>query len=137
MKDTIIQWLKDYIKFGGSTPYLSDEQLLQRALQSSGLLGTGERVLQAALPLYRSRDEGIVDRLFGETVGGSPMVRNIITGGKAIGALGQGQTERAVGQATKLIPGVGPITPIRNVINQFIHGKPIDPYPLVKENNNE
>jgi len=131
------QWLKDYIKFGGSTPYLSDEQLLQRALQSSGLLGTGERVLQAALPLYRSRDEGIVDRLFGETVGGSPMVRNIITGGKAIGALGQGQTERAVGQATKLIPGIGPITPIRNVINQFIHGKPIDPYPLVKENNNE
>ncbi len=124
---------KDYIKFGGSTPYLSDEQLLQRALQSSGLLGTGERVLQAALPLYKSRDENLVDRLFGETVGGSPMVRNLITGGKSLGALGEGKTERALGQATKLIPGVGPITPVRNVINQFIHGKTIDPYPLVKE----
>ena len=90
-------------------------------------------MLQAALPLYKSRDENLVDRLFGETVGGSPMVRNLITGGKSLGALGEGKTERALGQATKLIPGVGPITPIRNVINQFIHGKTIDPYPLVKE----
>lgn len=127
------QWLKDYIKFGESTPYLNDAQLLQRALQSSGLLGTGERVLQAALPLYRSRDESLIDRLFGETVGGSPMARNIITGGKAIGALGAGETERAVGQATKLIPGVGPITPIRNILNDLIHGRKPDPYPM-KEN---
>jgi hypothetical protein len=61
------------------------------------------------------------------------MARNIITGGKAIGALGAGETERAVGQATKLIPGVGPITPIRNILNDLIHGRKPDPYPL-KEN---
>ena len=130
------QWLKDYLKFGGSTPYLNDAQLLQRALQTSGLLGSGERILQLGLPLYKSRDEGIVGRLFGETAGGAPLMRNILTAGKAVGALGEGNTERSVSQATKLIPGVGPITPIRNIINNFIHGKPLDPYPLVKEKNN-
>jgi len=125
------QWLKDYIKFGGSTPYLSDAQLLQRALQSSGLLGTGERLLQGALPLYRSRDESITDRLFGETVGGSPTVRSIGTAMKALGALGKGETERAAGHATKLIPGVGPITPVRNIITDLVHGKSPDPYPFL------
>ena len=125
------QWLKDFIKFGGSSPYLSDAQLLQRALQSSGLLGTGERLLQGALPLYRSRDEGITDRLFGETVGGSPTVRSLGTAMQAIGALGKGETERAAGHATKLIPGVGPITPIRNVITDLVHGKSPDPYPFL------
>ena len=124
------QWLKDYLKFGGSTPYLSDAQLVQRALQSSGLLGTGERVLQAALPLYKSRDEGIMDRLFGETIGGSPTVRNLITAGKAVEALGTGDTERATRQATKLIPGIGVYTPGRNIITDAIHGKPIDPFPF-------
>lgn len=129
------QWLKDFLKFGGSTPYLNDAQLLQRALQTSGLLGSGERILQLGLPLYKSRDEGIIGRLFGETAGGAPLMRNVLTAGKAIGALGEGNTERSVSQATKLIPGVGPITPIRNVINNFIHGKSLDPYPLVKEKN--
>jgi hypothetical protein len=123
------QWLKDFIKFGGSTPYLNDAQLLQRALQSSGLLGTGERLLQGALPLYRSRDEGITDRLFGETVGGSPTIRSLGTAFKAIGALGKGETERAAGHATKLIPGVGPITPIRNIITDLVHGNTPEPYP--------
>jgi len=127
------QWLKDYIKFGQSTPYLNNPQLLQRALQSSGLLGTGERVLQFGLPLYKSKDQSIVDRLFGETIGSSPGIRNVITGTKAITALGEGETERAVGHATKLIPAVGPITPIRNTINDLIHGRKPDPYPF-KEN---
>jgi len=128
------QWLKDYIKFGGSTPYLSDAQLLQRALQSSGLLGTGERVLQAALPLYKSRDESIMDRLFGETVGSSPTVRSLGTAAKGIERLGEGDTYRATKQFTKLIPGVAPFTPIRNIITDTLHGRTPDPYPY-RENN--
>ena len=115
------QWLKDFIKFGGSTPYLNDYQLLQRAIQSAGLLGTGERVLQMGLPMYQSRDQGLVERLFGETVGGAPTLRNIGTGVKAIQALGQGETERAVNHGLKLVPGVG-TTPVgRNWINDKLH----------------
>jgi hypothetical protein len=124
------QWLKDFIKFGGSTPYLTDAQLLQRALQASGILGTGERVLQAALPLYRSRDESILDRLFGETVGASPAVRLAGTAARGIKALGEGETERAAKAATGLIPGIGPVTPIRNVITDLVHGRSPDPYPF-------
>ena len=128
------QWLKDFIKFKGSTPYLSDAQLFQRALMSAGLLGSGERLLQGALPLYKSRDESVLDRFFGETVGASPTVRTVGTAMKGISALGSGDTNRFVGHTTKLIPGVGPITPVRNIINDLVHGRDPDPYPFAKEN---
>jgi len=124
------QWLKDYIKFGQSTPYLSDAQLVQRAIQASGLLGTGERIVQMGLPLYKSRDQSLVDRFFGETIGGSPGVRNVATAIKGIEALGEGDTNRAVKQATKLIPGIGPITPVRNTITDLVHGRTPNPYPF-------
>jgi len=116
------QWLKDFIKFGGSTPYLNNYQLMQRAIQSAGLLGTGERILQMGLPMYSSRDQGLVDRVFGETIGGSPTLRNVATGTKAVTALSQGETERALGHTLKLVPGIGPFTPIRNWINDSVHG---------------
>jgi len=124
------QWLKDYIKFGQSTPYLSDAQLVQRALQASGLLGTGERIVQMGLPLYKSRDQSLVDRFFGETVGSSPGIRNVVTAVKGIESLGEGDTDRAVKAATKLIPGIGPITPVRNTINDLVHGRTPNPYPF-------
>ena len=124
------QWLKDYIKFGQSTPYLSEPQLLQRALQASGLLGTGERIVQMGLPLYKSRDQGLVDRFFGETIGGSPGIRNVVTAVKGVDALSEGDTNRAVKQATKLIPGIGPITPARNTINDLLHGRTPNPWPF-------
>jgi len=124
------QWLKDYIKFGQSTPYLSEAQLVQRALQASGLLGTGERLVQMGLPLYKSRDQSLVDRFFGETIGSSPGIRNVVTAVKGIDALSEGDTNRAVKQATKLIPGIGPITPARNTINDLVHGRTPNPYPF-------
>lgn len=117
------QWLKDYIKFGTSTPYLSNEQLVQRALMSSGLLGTGERVLQMGLPLYKSRDESLIDRFFGETIGAAPGIRNVISAQKAVDALSSGDTERAAGQAAKLIPFLGPFTGGRNALTDLVHGR--------------
>jgi len=114
------QWLKDYIKFKDSTPYLTKEQLLQRALMASGILGSGERVLQAAFPLYRSRDESIVDRVFGETIGGAPFVRNVANIGKSIGSALEGKTEQAVRQGLTATPLIAPATPIRNIIHDSI-----------------
>ena len=122
------QWLKDYIKFKGSSPYLNDFQLVQRAVMASGVLGSGERLLQGAFPLYKSRDENFTDRIFGETVGGAPVIRNLQTAGKAIGNLLQGDTRRAVREATKLTPGLASVTPVRNIINQVIHGDTVKPY---------
>ena len=124
----VSQWLKDYIKFKGSSPYLNDFQLVQRAVMASGVLGSGERLLQGAFPLYKSRDENFTDRIFGETVGGAPVIRNLQTAGKAIGNLLQGDTRRAVREGTKLTPGLAAVTPVRNIINQVIHGDTIKPY---------
>ena len=110
--------------------YLSDAQLVQRALQASGLLGTGERIVQMGLPLYKSRDQSLVDRFFGETIGSSPGIRNVITAVKGIDALSEGDTNRAVKQATKLVPGIAPITPARNTINDLVHGRTPNPWPF-------
>lgn len=117
----VSQWLKDYIKFGKTTPYLNGAQQIQRALMAAGLLGTGERVLQAAFPLYKSRDESVIDRLFGETLGGAPMVRNVAEAGKAVGHVLSGDNERALKSGLKITPGVSVLTPIRNIITDAIY----------------
>ena len=122
------QWLKDYIKFGKSSPYLNDFQLVQRAMMASGILGSGERLLQAGIPLYQSRDENVLSRIFGESVGGAPVVRNLITAGKSLGYFAEGDTRKGVGTALKVTPGVAPFTPGRNILNQIIHGDKLEPY---------
>ena len=114
------QWLKDYIKFKDSTPYLTNEQLFQRAIMASGILGSGERVLQAAFPLYKSRDESIVDRVFGETIGGAPFVRNVMNAGKAVGSALEGKGKQAVRQGLTVTPLIGAVNPIRNIIHDSI-----------------
>jgi len=124
------QWLKDYLKFGGSTPYLSNEQLVQRALMNSGVLGTRERVLNAAFPLYADRDEGIAGRIFGETVGGAPTARLGFTAGKLIKEIGQGDYEGSLRAGTKLIPGVAPVTPVRNAITDLMQGRAPTQWPF-------
>ena len=124
------QWLKDYLKFGGSTPYLSNEQLVQRALMNSGVLGSGERIVNAAFPMYQDRDEGIAGRIFGETVGGAPTARLAFTGAKLLKEVGQGDYEGSLRAGTKLIPGVAPVTPIRNAITDILQGKPPSSWPF-------
>ena len=123
------QWLRDYLKFGKSSPYLNEGQLVQRAFQASGLLGTGERLVQAGLPLYEERGVGLSGRIFGESVGAAPAWRSLENLGSAVGNLREGDTPRATTDAIKLVPGFGQINPIRNVVSQFLHGDPLNPYP--------
>ena len=62
------QYLKDLIKYGelrkfgpDDHPYLNQSEYLQRGIRASGLLGTGERVLDQFFPLYEQRsDNGLV-----------------------------------------------------------------------------
>jgi hypothetical protein len=68
----ISQGIKDELKYGESSPYLTDAQKIQRAVYSSGLLGTTERVIGSNLlfPLYGSSSHGpgefIWDNIAGE-----------------------------------------------------------------------
>ena len=52
----ISQAMKDEIKYGEESPYLTDREKVLRAIYSSGLLGTGERIMGSnwVMPLYGS-----------------------------------------------------------------------------------
>ena len=117
------QWLKDYIKFGGSTPYLNDAQLVQRALMSSGILGSGERILQAAAPMYSDRGENLIERLFGETVGGAPTLRIANTAREAVGEIAEGDYEGFLKKATKITPVVSPSPVLRGILTDVLQLK--------------
>ena len=68
----ISQGIKDELKYGETSPYLTDAQKIQRAVYSSGLLGTTERVIGSNLlfPLYGNSSHGpgefIWDNIAGE-----------------------------------------------------------------------
>ena len=99
------QYAKDLIKYGKSSPFLSDPQLLQRAIYSSGVLGQAERVVDIAFPLYggrpRSSLQWVFDTIVGET---GPTVRNVGTLGESIGAAASGEGERAVDKLLAVTP---------------------------------
>ena len=116
------QYLKDEIKYGKSSPYLSDPQLLQRAIYSSGVLGQAERAVDIVLPLYggrpRSSADWVLDVVLGEA---GPTVRNVGTLGTALGAVSQGEGQRAAENLLKLTP-VSPFNRLRKGLSETFVG---------------
>ena len=68
------QHLKDLIKFGESSPYLEDNEKYLRALYTSGLLGTTERVLSNNMlfPLYEDRSRTMGEAIWNFGTGEAP-----------------------------------------------------------------
>ena len=121
------QYMKDKIKYGRSTPYLSDPKLLQRAIYSSGVLGQAERVVDIAFPLYggspryRSMFDTILDIAVGEA---GPTVRNIGTIGTGLEALTEGEFGKASEQAWKVAPIISPLASVRKGLRGVLEGDP-------------
>jgi hypothetical protein len=71
--------IKDELKYGETSPYLTDAQKIQRAIYSSGLLGTTERVIGSnfLFPLYGSDTYGTGDFLW-ENVAGEAAVSSTV-----------------------------------------------------------
>jgi len=67
----ISQGIKDELKYGGPSPYLTDSQKIQRAIYSSGLLGTTERVIGSnfVLPLYEQGSSGAASFMWDNMAG--------------------------------------------------------------------
>jgi hypothetical protein len=66
------QGLKDELKYGDDgNPYLTDAQKIQRAIYSSGLLGTTERVIGSnfLFPLYGTDSYGAGDFVWENVAG--------------------------------------------------------------------
>lgn len=104
------QYLKDLIKYGGKTPYLDDAEVIQRGIQSSGLLGTGERVLDQFFPLYEQRSDGVGEWMWNTSTGESPALSTAKRLGRATGNLIEGDVESAAYQGLKTTPMLGPFT---------------------------
>ena len=116
------QYLKDLIKYGGTTPYLDDAEKLQRAVNSSGLLGTGERITELVNPLYEQRYDTSLEWFFGTVAGESAAVTNTLRAGDAAGEVLQGDFEAGYRKGAKLFPVVGPITQAHKEVAHWAFG---------------
>ena len=128
------QAMKDELKYGltddydeeiktGQNPYLELPQYLQRGVRSSGLLGTYERLLDKAFPLYPERSSGgITDWVFNETSDESPAISNLKRLASGVGNLLEGDLQRAGKKFAKSAPLVGPITPLTDRAGQLLSG---------------
>ena len=114
------QYLKDLLKYGKTTPYLDDAEKIQRAVGASGLLGTGERVLNLFNPLYEQHYDTTIGKVLGEVAGESAAITNAITAGEAAGKAIQGEGEQAYRKGAKLIPIIGPFNSIRDAGQELI-----------------
>ena len=115
------QYLKDLIKYGltndedefrgiADNPYLEPSEVIQRGIRSSGLLGSGERLLDQFAPLYEQRDSGGLDWAFKTLSGESPTLSNIQRAGKSVGKVLEGETGEGVRQGLKAAPFFGPFS---------------------------
>ena len=105
------QYLKDLIKYGEETPYLDNAGVFQRALNSSGLMGTGERVFNTLFPLYDTRTDGWLELALDEISSQAPAL------GYA-GKLGDAAVE--IASAGDKVPSrIQKAAPITGPINQL------------------
>ena len=117
----VSQYLKDLIKYGEARkfgpadhPYLNNSEYIQRGIRASGLLGTGERVLDQFFPMYEQRSDGPGDWLWNQTSGESPALGYAKRGLKGAGHLVEGDIGKAAKEATRFVPGAGVINWIRD-----------------------
>ncbi len=119
------QYLKDLIKHGelrefgpGDHPFLGTSEYIQRGIRGSGLLGTGERVLDQFFPLYDQRSKGAGDWLWNTSTGESPalgFVKRILSTGKNVAT---GDIGRASRDAVRLTP-FGVSHPLRDLFQNY------------------
>lgn len=108
------QYLKDLIKYGKSSPYLTDAEKVRRAVGASGLLGTGERVLGAFFPLYEQRSSNPAEWLFNNVTGESPALGTVTRTAGAATDLITGDVGRGLKGFSKSAPVLGPLNFVGN-----------------------
>lgn len=112
------QAMKDLIKFDDDddnegtlgNPYLDTPEYIRRGVMSSGLVGTGERLIDMVAPIYGQRSNGMGDWIYNQATGESPTLGYVGRLGDAAMNLAGGDVERAVYQGLKSAPLIGPLT---------------------------
>ena len=93
----VSQHLKDLLKYGETTPYFKDMEYIRRGVASSGLLGTSERVIDFAFPMYQERYKSNIGWAFGTISGESAALSKAFRIGELGVSVAQG--ERGLGDA--------------------------------------
>ena len=114
------QYLKDLIKYGQKSPYLEDPEYFQRGIRASGLLGSGERLLDQFAPIYETRSRNPIDWVYNQTTGEAPALGNIARAGKGVGKLLEGDIEGGIYQGLKTAPLIAPLTGVNKGIAGFL-----------------
>ena len=119
------QYLKDMIKHGKpltfgpeAHPFLDPAEYLQRGVRASGLLGTGERVLDQFFPLYDQRSEGITEWAFNGITGESPALGYGVKAGSAVGNILTGDVGRGAKDASRFLPLLGTLNFFRSGVEE-------------------
>jgi len=112
----VSQYLKDLLKYGEPSPYLDDMEKMQRAVGSSGLLGTGERVLNFIYPIYESSSDNAAEWFFNTVSGEAAALSNVSRVYGGVGKIIEGKPEKGVYDILKTAPFVGPFNQLNRTI---------------------
>ena len=115
------QYLKDLIKYGQATPYLDDIEKLQRAVGASGLLGSGERLLNLAFPIYEQQSHSVVDGFFQTIAGEAAALSNVSRAVEGTAEAIAGDRERGIYKLLKTAPVLGPANQYNRAIAETIN----------------
>ena len=115
------QYLKDLLKYGESSPYLDEEELIRRGILSSGLAGTSERIIEQFFPIYETRSKNAGEWFWNTASGESPSLSNLARLGTATGYLIEGDMDKATWNAAKAT--IGPLANLADNIYTKIDDK--------------
>tara|TARA_B110000902_G_scaffold50727_1_gene58334 strand:+ start:1276 stop:5340 length:4065 start_codon:yes stop_codon:yes gene_type:complete len=113
------QGLKDELKYGEESPYLTDNQRIQRAIFSSGLLGTTERVIGSnfMFPLYGSDTYGAGDFVWENVAGEAAAAGTVGKAYNMIAGAVESDDEKVKRNFVKSLPFLGPFS--HNLLNNW------------------
>lgn len=112
----VSQYLKDLLKYGQPSPYLDDMEKLQRAVGASGLIGTGERLINLVYPIYESSSDNAAEWFFNTISGEAAALSNVARVYGAAGKIIEGKPEKGVYDVLKTAPLLGPFNQLNRTI---------------------
>lgn len=112
----VSQYLKDLLKYGEPSPYLDDLEKYQRAIGASGLMGTGERVVNFIYPIYESSSDNPAEWFFNTISGEAAALSNVSRVYGGAGKIIEGETSRGVYDLLKTAPLIGPFNQLNRTL---------------------
>ncbi len=119
------QYLKDLLKYGEARqfgpdehPFLNTSEYIQRGVRASGLLGTGERVLDQFFPLYDQNSKNAGEWTWNTVSGESPALGFVTKAFKGSGKFLEGDVGGGAKEASRFLPLFGVLNFVRDKVEE-------------------